>query len=46
LGIVRSNAEDFLIAVNLINQDQALATIVDLRDEVKSIPVKGVTSSK
>lgn len=46
LGIVRSNAEDFLIAVSLINQDNSLATIVDLRDEVKSIPIKGVASAK
>lgn len=38
LGIVRSNPEDYLIAVNLLNQDSELATQVDLRNEIKALP--------
>ena len=40
LGIVRSSAEDFLIAVNLINQNPLLADTVDLRADIKSLPLK------
>lgn len=35
LGVARSNAEDLLVAVNLINGDRDLANSIDLRDEVK-----------
>jgi hypothetical protein len=45
LGIVRSSAEDFLIAVNLINQNPELASHVDLRPEIKSLPLKGAAVS-
>jgi hypothetical protein len=41
LGIVRSSAEDFLIAVNLINENPELGNQVDLRPEIKSLPLKG-----
>ena len=34
LGVARSNAEDLLVAVKLINGDGDLAKIIDLRDEI------------
>jgi hypothetical protein len=40
LGIVRSSAEDFLIVANLINQNPKLADTVDLRADIKSLPLK------
>jgi hypothetical protein len=41
LGIVRSNPEDILITVNLLNTDLTLADEVDLRNEIKALPSKG-----
>ncbi len=35
LGVARSNAEDLLVAVKIINGDRDLANSIDLRDEVK-----------
>ena len=43
LGIVRSNPEDFLIAITLLNKNPSLATKIDLRREIKDLPTISAT---
>lgn len=36
---MRSNPEDFLVLIGLFNKNNSLATSVDLRDEIRSLPI-------
>ena len=44
LGIVRSNPEDFLVAINLLTKNPSLATKIDLRREIKDLPATSATT--
>lgn len=41
LGIIRSNVEDFLIAAKILSANSELGAQIDLRSEIKALPVVG-----
>lgn len=44
MGIVRSNPEDFLVLIDVLNKNPQLSAKIDLRDDIKALPIVNASS--